>query len=144
MAWFTATGEGVCVEGVAALRKALKAVSDQAPKELNEASKAVAAFVADDARSLAAGLGGVAAKVAPSVKGSGNARGGALTLGGTAYPMALGAEFGGRGRPTTQQFRPHKGRTGYFAYPAIRRNADEIESAYTEKLDDLMRKYDLL
>lgn len=144
MARMNAKGEGLRVEGLAELRRALKAVSDDAPKELVEASKDVAGFVADDARSTAEGLGGVAARVAPSVKGSGTARGGAITLGGASHPEALGAEFGGQGRPTTQQFEPHKGRTGYFVYPAIRENADKIESAYVEKLDDLLRRHDLL
>lgn len=143
MARFNAKSDGVGVEGLDDLRRALKAISATAPKELNAASKDVAAFVADDARGLAEGLGGVAAHVAPSIKGSGTARGGAITLGGAAHPEAAGAEFGGQGRPTTQQFKPHLGRTGYFVYPTIRRDADRIEEAYTEKLDDLMRKYDL-
>lgn len=144
MARHNAKGEGVSVEGLADLRKALKAVSDQAPKELNAASKEVASFVAADARGAAEGLGGVAAHVAPSIGAVGNARGGAVSLGGAAYPMAEGAEFGGQGRPTTQQFRPHLGRTGYFVYPTIRRDGDRIESTFSELLDDLMRKYDLL
>lgn len=143
MARFNAKSEGLNVEGLADLRRDLKAISADAPKELVEASKEIASFVADDARDKAAGLGGVAARVADTVKGSGTARGGAITLGGAAHPEALGAEFGGRGRPTTQQFQPHKGRTGYFVYPAIRDNADEIESAYVEKLDDLFRRHDL-
>lgn len=144
MARFNAKSEGLNVEGLTELRRALKAVDDSAPRELAEASKDIALFVADDARGKAEGLGGVAARVADTVKGSGTARGGALTLGGAAHPEALGAEFGGQGRPTTQQFRPHKGRTGYFVYPAIRDNADKIESAYVEKLDDLLRRHDLL
>lgn len=143
MAKFNAKGEGVNVEGLTELRKALKAVDAQAPKELNKASKEVAEFVAADARAAAAGLGGVAAKVAPSISARGNASGGAIALGGASYPMALGAEFGGRGRPTTQQFQPHLGRTGYFVYPTIRRDADRIESTFTDLLGDLMRKYDL-
>lgn len=144
MARLNAKSDGVNVEGLAELRRALKAVSDQAPKELNAASKEVATLVADDARDDALGLGGVAAKVAPSVKPSGTARGAAINLGGPAYPMAAGAEFGGRGRPTTQQFQPHLGRTGYFVYPSIRRNAGQIEETYTGLIDDLMRKHDLL
>jgi hypothetical protein len=144
VAKFNAKSEGVNVEGLAELRRALKAASDAAPKELNAVSKDVATLVADDARGKAAGLGGVAAKVAPSISPSGTARGGAITLGGTSYPMALGAEFGGQGRPTTQQFKPHLGRTGYFVYPSIRANSDRIESEFSEKIDDLMRKYDLL
>lgn len=144
MAKLNAKGEGVGVEGLTELRKALKAISDTAPRELSAAGKEVAGFVAEDARSAASGLGGVAAKVAPSIKASSAGGGGAIGLGGAAYPMAAGAEFGGQGRPTTQQFKPHLGRTGYFVYPTIRRDADRIEETYSEKIDDLMRKYDLL
>lgn len=140
---FNAKNDGVRVEGLDDLRRALKAAGDTAPRELTAASKDVATFVADDARGVAEGLGGVAAKVAPSIKGSGTTRGGSVTLGGASYPMAAGAEFGGQGRPTTQQFKPHLGRTGYFVYPTIRRDADRIESTFLEHIDDLMRKYDL-
>ena len=138
-----ARGEGVNVEGLSELRRALKQVSDQAPKELNAASKKVAEFVASDARGAAEGLGGVAAHVAPSIGAVGNSRGGGVSLGGASYPMAEGAEVGGRGRPTTQQFQPHLGRTGYFVYPTIRRDSERIESTFSELLGDLLRKYDL-
>lgn len=144
MAKLNAKSDGVNVEGLAELRRALKAISATAPKELSAAGKEVAQFVAADAQSAAQGLGGVAAKVAPSIRAAAAAGGGAIALGGSAYPMAAGAEFGGRGRPTTQQFQPHLGRTGYFVYPTIRRDADRIESEFSDALDDLMRKYDLL
>lgn len=143
MARFNATGQGVKVEGLAELRKALKAVDAAAPKELAAAGKEVASFVAEDARGKAGGLGGVAGHVAPSIAPGGSARGGSVNFGGAAYPMAMGAEFGGQGRPTTQQFRPHLGRTGYFVYPSIRDNGERIESEYGNAIDDLMRKYDL-
>lgn len=143
MARLNAKGEGVSVEGLAELRKALKSISAEAPKELAAAGKEVAGFVAEDAKGKASGLGGVAAKVAPSIAPGGTARGGSVNFGGAAYPMAMGAEFGGQGRPTTQQFRPHLGRTGYFVYPSIRDNGERIETEFSNKLDDLMRKYDL-
>ena len=54
--------------------------------------------------------------------------------------MAAGAEFGGQGRPTTQQFRPHLGRQGYFLYPTIRDNQDRIEDEYLSKVDDLIKR----
>lgn len=142
-----AKAQGVNVEGLTELRKALKAVSADAPKELRAAHKEVADIVAGDARSLAYGLGGVAAKVAPSIKASGTQAGAATALGGSSYPFAAGAEFGGRGRPTTQQFQPWRGSgsgAGYFVYPAIRANVDEAEALYLDALDDLMRKHDLL
>ena len=143
MARLNAKSDGVNVEGLAELRRALKAVSAAAPKELSAAGKEVAQFVAADAQGAASALGGVAAKVAPSIRAAAAAGGGAIALGGAAYLMAAGAEFGGQGRPTTQQFKPHLGRTGYFVYPTIRRDADRIESEFGEKIDDLMRKYDL-
>ena len=143
MVRLNAKSEGVHVEGLAELRKALKAIDAAAPKELAAAGKEVAGFVADDARGLASGLGGVAAKVAPSIAPGGTQRGGSVNFGGSSYPMALGAEFGGQGRPTTQQFRPHLGTTGYFVYPAIRQDADRIETEFRNAIDHLMRKYDL-
>jgi hypothetical protein len=143
VARLNAKSDGVNVEGLAELRRALKAVSAEAPKELAAAGKEVAGFVADDARGLASGLGGVAAKVAPSIAAGGGARGGSVNFGGASYPMAAGAEFGGQGRPTTQQFKPHLGRTGYFVYPTIRSDAERIESEFGDAIHDLMRKYDL-
>jgi hypothetical protein len=143
VAKLNAKSDGVSVDGLARLRRDLKAVSGDAAKELSAAGKDVASFVADDARGAASGLGGVAAHVAPSIRAAAAAGGGAIALGGAAYPMAAGAEFGGQGRPTTQQFKPHLGRTGYFVYPTIRRDSDRIESEFLGKLDDLMRKYDL-
>lgn len=138
-----AKGQGVNVEGLDRLRRDLKAVSAEAAKELRQAHVDVAQTVAGDARDRAYGLGGVAAKTAPTVRASGTQAGAAIALGGPSAPWAAGAEFGGQGRPTTQQFRPHLGRTGYFVYPAIRDNAETAEATYLDAIDDLMRRHDL-
>lgn len=143
MAKLNAKSQGVNVEGLDRLRRDLKAVSAEAAKELRQAHVDVAQMVATDARDRAYGLGGVAARVAPTVRASGTQAGAAIALGGPTAPEAAGAEFGGRGRPTTQQFRPHLGRTGYFVYPSIRDDADEAEATYLDAIDDLMRKHDL-
>jgi hypothetical protein len=140
MAKINATSQGVRVTGLKELNKALKALGPDVQKELKAANFEVGSMVAGDAQSIAQGLGGVAAKVAPTIKATKTQAGAAVSLGGAAYPFAAGAEFGGQGRPTTQQFKPHLGRTGYFVYPSIRQNADEIESTYVERLDDIMRK----
>ena len=55
----------------------------------------------------------------------------------------MGAEFGGQGRPTTQQFQPFRGHEGYFIYPAIRDNADHIEATYLKAVDDILKRHDL-
>lgn len=132
------SGAGVGADGLDDLRRDLRGFAAALPGELDEASREVADLVAGDAQSLAEGLGGTAGHVAPSVQADGES----VTLGGTAYPMAAGAEFGGRGRPTTQQFEPYRA-AGYFLYPAIRRNDERIESTYVDHIGDLQRRYDL-
>jgi hypothetical protein len=144
MGKLNAKGQGVNVEGLDRLRKDLKAVSADAPKELRQAHVSIAGTVAEDARDRAYGLGGVAAKTAPTIRASGTQAGAAIALGGPTAPWSAGAEFGGQGRPTTQQFRPHLGRTGYFVYPSIRDNAEDAERRELEAIDGLMRKHNLL
>lgn len=79
--------------------------------------------------------------------------GGAVRLG-KGFPGALGAEFGAdrnqrrRGRPHGKdapvlgwnQFRAWKGNgseAGYFMWPAIREQTDEIVNRYTQLIEDL-------
>lgn len=133
-------------EDLKRLRRDLKQLPDEAKDELNSEIHSLADDIAGEARSNALGLGGVAAKSAPSVKAT-SARRSALTagigLGGNSAPWAGGAEFGGQRRPTTQQFKPWRGSgetTGYFLYPAIRANSDDIESRLIGALEDAFRK----
>ena len=143
MAKINATSAGVKVTGLAELNKALKALGPEVQKELKDANFEVGSMVVDDARSIAHGLGGVAAKVAPSIKATKTQAGAAVSFGGAAYPFAGGAEFGSH---RYKQFKPWRGSgsdAGYFVYPAIRQDADEIESTYVERIDALMRKHDL-
>jgi hypothetical protein len=131
------TGE-IEVHGLKELAQALKELGGDLPRELRETNKAVAAKVADSARGRAHALGSTAAHVAPTIKASAGAQSAAASFGGV--PEAAGAEFGGRGRPTTQQFLPHRGTEGYFVFPAIRDEAPHIEDEYRESLDKLIRK----
>lgn len=135
-------GEGIRVEGLAELDRSLREFGSEFKGEMRKTNKAVAEFVTKDARAAAAGLGSTAAHVAPSLKASAGAQFAGVALGGGAYPMAAGAEFGGRGRPTTQQFQPHLGNTGYFLYPTIRRDLanNKIEAEYKRGIDKLIRK----
>ena len=59
---------GVQVDGLAELNRALRELGPDAQKELKGANLEVAKDVADDAQAIAIGLGGVAAKSAPSLK----------------------------------------------------------------------------
>lgn len=60
----------------------------------------------------------------------------------TAGDVFFGAEFGGRRRPTTQQFRQHRGRRGYAFYPALRHHTDDLIRAYLDGLDRLALEWE--
>lgn len=49
----------------------------------------------------------------------------------------FGAEFGGRGRKTTQQFLRHRGRQGYFFWQAVRDSRSFIAKEYVQAIDDI-------
>lgn len=140
-----ATGDGVRVAGLNELNRALRNMGGkELQKELKAAGKAVADKVADDARAGAMSLGGVAAKVAPSIRASAQNTGAGVSFGGRAYPMAGGAEFGSI---QYKQFKPWRGNTsdaGYFLYPAIRSNSDRIADEYLSAVEDLARRNGLL
>lgn len=137
----------VDVEGLRELNRALKELGPQFPKEMRAVNKKAAEEVSGEARAAALAQGGVAAKSASSIKVSAGAMSAGLAVGGSTAPWAVGAEFGGGGRPTTQQFKPWRGNgsnAGYFVYPTIRENADEIESTYREGLDELLERVGLI
>lgn len=143
MGKINAHSQGVRVTGLAELNRALKALGPEVQGELKDAHYEVGNMVSEDARSIAGGLGGVAAKTAPSIRATRTAAGAALAFGGSAYPFAGGAEFGSI---RYKQFKPWRGSgsdSGYFVYPAIRQDADQIEKTYVDMLDDLLREHDL-
>ena len=50
----------------------------------------------------------------------------------------FGAEFGGGARPTTQQFLRHRGRSGYFFWPTVRKKKNEIATEYLNAIDRVL------
>jgi hypothetical protein len=130
---------------VAGLNTALRKLPKEASARLRDASEEIAADVARVASSRAMGLGGPASIVAPTIRGTrdrvpvvkmGSAkriRKGSASQ--TIGNLIWGAEFGGGARPTTQQFSPHLGTTGYFLWPTVREMNDEIRKEYSEALD---------
>jgi hypothetical protein len=130
----------VKVDGLVELNKALRALGPEAQKELKEASRKVADFVAKDAASAARTIGGVAAHVAPSIKPVGGVSGAGVGFGGAAYPMAGGAEFGSIRFKQFKQWRGNSSDAGYFVYPAIRQDADRIETEFIEAIDDIIKR----
>jgi len=51
----------------------------------------------------------------------------------------FGAEFGGQARPTTRQFLRHRGRSGYFFWPTVRKMKDKIAQDYLAAIDRVLR-----
>lgn len=133
---------GVRVEGLRELNRALREIGPDAQKQLKDTNLDVAKDVAKDATGIAYGLGGVAAKTAPSVKASSRLVAAGVSFG-SGMPWAMGAEFGGRGRPTTQQFKPWRGsgpQAGYFVYEAIRQDSQQIVDAYEDAIEKVLRE----
>ena len=135
--------------GIAGLNAALRRLPKEASAELREASQKITKVVADDAQGRARGTSGAARIVAPTIKAAKDRypvikMGGKKRIAGrkgnrqTVGDLIWGAEFGGQGRPTTQQFLPHKGTTGYFLWPAVRDH--DIGGDYSDALLDALNK----
>jgi hypothetical protein len=138
------SGAGVRVEGLAEVNRALRALGGREfQAELRDAGKEVATHVASEAKGRAQGLGGVAAHVAPSITAAAGFTSAGVSFGGASHPAAMGAEFGGQGRPTTMQFQPHRGHEGYFIWPSIRDNGEFIERRYLDSVDAILRRHSL-
>lgn len=142
---------------VAGLNRALRALPKEAAAELRNASADIAVMVAAEARTAALRVGGVARYVAPTIR-AGRDRVPVVRMGGntrlperdgrsrssgrqTVGDVMWGAEFGGQRRPTTQQFDRWRGSSrgaGYFLWPSVRRNSDDIHDRYSQALLDAL------
>ena len=52
----------------------------------------------------------------------------------------FGAEFGGGVRRTTLQFLRHRGQSGYFFWPTVRKQKNEIAKEYLEGIDRVVKQ----
>lgn len=134
---------------VAGLNRALRKLPKTASSNLRDASQTIADKVAKDAAGKASAQGGVAGLVASSIR-SGRDRVPLVKMGNskrlpgkrsgarqTVGDVIWGAEFGGQGRPTTQQFKPWRGSStgaGYFLWPTVRDDRTFIEKEYGDAL----------
>lgn len=142
-------GTGIKVVGLKEFQKELRAIDKDLPKQLRLANKEGADVVAEAAKESFASRGGVAPKVAPSIRSAAEQRRASVKMGGKKYPFAGGAEFGGgkygKGNPKppgggyTTQFEPFR-KTGYSMFPAIRDKRDEVIEVYGKALERLMSK----
>lgn len=70
----------------------------------------------------------------------GKAFGPGLTRKVTMGDVFYGAEFGGRRRPTTQQFLRHRGRQGYFFWQAVRDSKSFIVEEYSNEIERILKE----
>jgi len=155
-------------DSVEGLNKALRSFPAESRKELSDAAGEVAQNISSKAAGAARMVGGVAGKyVAPTIRPS-RGRTPRITMGGGRPKMrrgkrqrpgdvVWGAEFGGSTpwpknrsafyaqRPPsaqrpggTTQFRPHRGREGYFLWPTIRAQEDASREMYADALETAM------
>ena len=52
----------------------------------------------------------------------------------------FGSEFGGGRTPNTKQFLRHRGKAGYFFWPTVRKNKNNIATEYLNAIDRVLTK----
>jgi hypothetical protein len=149
MAKSARTTQSVQVDGLKETLRAFNRLGKDASRELRKASVDIAQHTASDAMGAASALGGVYAAAGSSIKARSDRS--PKVIAGTAKKVTkrktsagsiiFGAEFGGRGRATTQQFAQHRGQQGFFLWPTIRHNKARDIARYQRAMDDLVRKW---
>ena len=132
-----AVRQDLYIEGLEPLLREFR----QLPAELKRETALAARAIADMVATETAGAASTAAerKTAGTIKRSGNAAVKAGNPGTDAGRMFFGTEFGGQGRPSTQQFREHHGRDGYIFWPKIRSMSRRILDAWSDMLGKVVR-----
>lgn len=125
------------IKGLPQLTRACDKIQNRFEPALAKAAQAVARDVVAGARSHARSP---QAQLAASTLNAG-AQGDAGTVTSTSALFA-GAEFGGRGRPSTMQFPPHMGKRGYFLYPWMRANSAKLQEHWDAGVDEAMDPWD--
>lgn len=130
----TTGGYRVIVEGEDIVAAKLHRFAGKLEVGVKEADEKIAGKVAEDARSRAESIGGVAAHVAPSITSSD----GQIDFG-SGLPMAMGAEFG---RNEYHQFSPWTGSgesAGYFLIPTVVSEQEVARREYEAALKIALR-----
>ncbi|MFI5561504.1 hypothetical protein ACIA2T_19675 [Amycolatopsis japonica] len=55
-----------------------------------------------------------------------------------AYKVLFGSEFGAR---TYKQFKPHRGAEGYWFFPLVERDAQDISAAWSKAANDIVKEF---
>lgn len=141
--------------------KSFRTVPREVKTETTRRGRQLAEPLARELRAEARSQGSHSAKVAGTVE-SGMKAGVPSVKAGGRLPYTYGAEFGGQHRRTTyygrsklgsryiiirrrttMQFRPHRGREGYWFTPTIRegRGREQVLRAWADLVDDVIRNF---
>lgn len=124
---------------------AFRGMPKEASQSLRERTLALSETLAQAARAAAASEGRQAPLLAPTVKAKRD-RVPAIEAGGSkrvgsrkapAFKLLFGSEFGS----ALRQFKPHRGRQGYWFFPTVEREQDTIAAAWQEVADDVIRVF---
>jgi hypothetical protein len=130
------------VEGLNETLRAFRQYGPDAANELRTAAKAIAADVAAKQQAAGRSSDRQSAMAAGSVRARRD-RTPVIVAGGRskAGMVFFGAEFGGQRRKTTRQFRPYRGKTGYWFYPTLRAATPKLLEDYSQALDRAARRW---
>jgi hypothetical protein len=136
----------VDVKGLNETLRAFRRMPKEANKSLRERSLDLSDLLARSARQAGQSSDAQSALVAQSVKAKkdripGVRAGGATRVGRNRAPLhkiMFGAEFGAN---RLKQFRPHRGREGYWLFPTVRREAPQIQKTWEKLADDVVRDF---
>jgi hypothetical protein len=130
--------EKVRVEGLASFLREIKAIDAELPKAVQKANKDIAELIAGKTASAFSGGIGAAPKVAATVKAFAQQRQAGVQFGG-GLPYAMGVEFGSEQYSQFQPWRGNAGNAGYYLYPTIRANRDEIVDHVERAINEVTR-----
>lgn len=140
---------GIEVEGLREVLTRLNKLGPDLNREVRVSSKEIAEEEAGRIRSAAGGSGDVVSAAVgatvrarsdrlPSIVGGGARRLHQLSGKPRLSDVFFGAEYGGGKRATTRQFRPHKGKVGYWFWPQIREDQELMLQEWAEALDRVL------
>jgi hypothetical protein len=136
----------VDIKGLDETLRAFRRMPKEANKSLRERSLDLADLLARSAAQAGRASDAQSALVAQGVKSKkdripGVRAGGATRVGRNRAPLhkiLFGAEFGAN---RLKQFRPHRGREGYWLFPTVRRESPRIEKEWEKVADDVVRDF---
>lgn len=125
---------------------AFRGLPKEASQSLRERTLALSEVLAQAARSAAASEGRQAPLLAGTVKAVRDRvpaiqAGGSRSVGSRkapAFKVLFGSEFGSN---RLRQFKPHRGRQGYWFFPTVEREQDAIATAWQEVADDVVNDF---